>query len=304
MSAKLQKGLQQLRDAGHNKDLLGMSLISLHGALEDFVRELLKDEIAAYNSQTGRDRSGWQDLINLLQTHRGLTYDEKEMLHTQNGKRNRAAHGETANITRPEIEEYAQFVQKFMSNYRVQRSGRSPARPRQQRQQVRQTRRPATPNQSRSAPTKQKRSCISRLATAVIVILILCGGLYYGGLYLIDKLDLNELNPLTNPALESEPSADGLDEEVGAEETVVPAPSSSTPATQTAPTTAKETIQVQQDSNVRSGPGTEFDIVGGATANETYEVLETTADRNWFKIKLASDEEGWIGSTRVTLISP
>lgn len=61
---------------------------------------------------------------------------------------------------------------------------------------------------------------------------------------------------------------------------------------------------VQGHSNVRTGPDEEFDIVGIAPNNEEYEVLETSPNQNWFKIELSTGEIGWIGSSRVTTVSP
>ena len=47
MNDKLQRGLKELAEAGHDKGKLGMSLILLHGALEDYFRSQLEAEIVA-----------------------------------------------------------------------------------------------------------------------------------------------------------------------------------------------------------------------------------------------------------------
>lgn len=63
-------------------------------------------------------------------------------------------------------------------------------------------------------------------------------------------------------------------------------------------------VQVQSDSNVRSGPGTEFPLLFVAKQGESYIVLERSADETWYKIESAEGQTGWIGSTRVTEVSP
>jgi N-acetylmuramoyl-L-alanine amidase len=46
--------------------------------------------------------------------------------------------------------------------------------------------------------------------------------------------------------------------------------------------------------NVRSGPGLDYKVIGQISISETYQVLEEKS--NWYKIRLKSDEEGWVAS--------
>ena len=94
MVDKLQRGLRQLAEAGHDKDKLGMSLISLHGALEEYFRSQLAAEIALDENEQGRRRTDWQDLLNLWQRHRSLSYRDRELVFAKNSKRNAVAHGD------------------------------------------------------------------------------------------------------------------------------------------------------------------------------------------------------------------
>ena len=64
-----------------------------------------------------------------------------------------------------------------------------------------------------------------------------------------------------------------------------------------APATAIATIG--EDVNVRSGPGTEYDRMGGATAGETYTITGKSADGAWWQIDFAG-QPGWINAPFVT----
>jgi N-acetylmuramoyl-L-alanine amidase len=46
--------------------------------------------------------------------------------------------------------------------------------------------------------------------------------------------------------------------------------------------------------NVRSGPGLDFKVIGQISNLETYQVLEEKS--NWYKIRIKSDQEGWVAS--------
>lgn len=52
---------------------------------------------------------------------------------------------------------------------------------------------------------------------------------------------------------------------------------------------------------MREGPGVEFPQVGGVDVNEAVVVLEEPADKDWVKVRVASNgQEGWVkaGNTR------
>ncbi|MXX24716.1 MAG: SH3 domain-containing protein, partial [Caldilineaceae bacterium SB0668_bin_21] len=64
-----------------------------------------------------------------------------------------------------------------------------------------------------------------------------------------------------------------------------------------APGTAVATVG--EDVNVRNGPGTEFDRIGGATAGEAYTITGKSADGEWWQIDFAG-QSGWIYGPLVT----
>ena len=56
---------------------------------------------------------------------------------------------------------------------------------------------------------------------------------------------------------------------------------------------------VGEDVNVRNGPGTEYDRIGGATAGEAYTITGKSADGEWWQIDFAG-QSGWIYGPLVT----
>ncbi|MEN1966778.1 N-acetylmuramoyl-L-alanine amidase [Lentibacillus sp. N15] len=59
--------------------------------------------------------------------------------------------------------------------------------------------------------------------------------------------------------------------------------------------TSTETVTVTSDDvRVRTGPGTEYDIIGYTTTGDSYTLLET--GNSWFKVALDNGEIGWIAS--------
>lgn len=58
---------------------------------------------------------------------------------------------------------------------------------------------------------------------------------------------------------------------------------------------SKETITAPSSKvRIRTGPGTEYSIIGQTTEGETYPLLETTND--WYKVTLEDGQTGWIAS--------
>jgi hypothetical protein len=51
---KLKDGFDRLRDAGNNPDLLGSTLLSFHGALEDHFRDVLEFTSTLPSTQRAR----------------------------------------------------------------------------------------------------------------------------------------------------------------------------------------------------------------------------------------------------------
>jgi hypothetical protein len=52
------------------------------------------------------------------------------------------------------------------------------------------------------------------------------------------------------------------------------------------------------DLNLRSGPGTTYDSIGGVGTDENVTVLEE--DGEWLKVQLSNGTEGWVSSSYVT----
>ena len=83
--------------------------------------------------------------------------------------------------------------------------------------------------------------------------------------------------------------------EVTQPESVVPTPTPP-PAEPTAtPTPEGVTVTVLQNMNVRSGPGTNYPIVGAGTAGQSTKVIGRNDDGSWLKIEYPSaDGSGWV----------
>lgn len=84
----------------------------------------------------------------------------------------------------------------------------------------------------------------------------------------------------------------------------VEAPSVQTPVTAPEPAGAGQApadaiATVGEDLNVRSGPGTQYDRIGGATAGEAYTITGKSADGAWWQIDFAG-QPGWIYGPLVT----
>lgn len=77
---------------------------------------------------------------------------------------------------------------------------------------------------------------------------------------------------------------------------------SETPTSETetvAPETEGATVTVLGDMNVRGGPGTDYDRLGGATEGEVFEVSGKSPDGEWWRIDF-DGQSGWIYAPYVT----
>ncbi|MDE0199758.1 MAG: SH3 domain-containing protein, partial [Caldilineaceae bacterium] len=84
----------------------------------------------------------------------------------------------------------------------------------------------------------------------------------------------------------------------------VEAPRAQTPVAAPGPSGAGQApgvavATVGEDVNVRNGPGTEYDRIGGATAGEAYTITGKSADGEWWQIDFAG-QSGWIYGPLVT----
>ena len=105
--------------------------------------------------------------------------------------------------------------------------------------------------------------------------------------------------PSPEPIEETLPAATADGE--AATETLTPAAVVPVEPTATPEAEAAQRVRVIGNSNVRAGPGTDFDIVAIVMKDETFPLLGASDDKNWYQIQLEPGKEGWIGSTRVNL---
>lgn len=308
MNDKLQRGLKELAEAGHDKGKLGMSLILLHGALEEHFRSQLAAEIAADENEQGRRRTDWQDLLNLWQQYRTLSHHDRELIFAKNGKRNAVAHGDPFEISRNEMEIYARFVRNFIG---IPSTAHDAFTSQTQSSQSRPT---AVANPP-IIPTNN-RSCLRRFAVTIVVLGLLIGGCYWSGMSFLSSL-ARQRSPIEAEALpeaetierfeptavnEAKPTLE-VDELPETESKITPTSAALSDPTQESDAAAPR-IRVVGNSYVRAEPGSDSEVIGTVLDAEEYKIVETSADGNWYKIELATGQSGWLGSTRATPISP
>jgi hypothetical protein len=118
---KLKLGVERLHKAGHDADMLGAALTSIHGALEDRFRHLLAltPELSASEHTRVLDvtRVHWAELIDLMRLHRNLSAEDATFIRTMNHERQEIAHGGRFRGRRAAIERYATLVQSFFPEF-------------------------------------------------------------------------------------------------------------------------------------------------------------------------------------------
>ena len=306
MRRALQDGINQLARAGNDKAVLGMALLNLHAALEEYFREQLANEIRLYEASEQK-RANWQDLINLWESSRGLTRNDRERLFQHNSLRNDIAHGKPFSLSQPQVEEYAHFVQSFTGvRLKPDNSGQASSDPA-----------PSRPPQP-LVTTNRGCACLTRLAISAIVMALLISGYFVLNYLLLNGVEsatgesgLELLEEMTT-TLAAPPSATPTDTPTADENKPPPSESeavaTAVPPTATTtndePSASQTTVRVTANSNVRLGPSMEEAEIGVALGNEEYDVLETSPNGDWYKIELESGKVGWIGSSRVTVIAP
>lgn len=124
--AKLQRGVDNLQEAGNNPDLLGVALLVFHGALEDHFRDVLESTSALPATQRARVRDKgqvqWMQLVDLMQQYHRLSNTHRHWILSTNRFRQEFAHGSKFNGNRREVERYGSFV-------RTQINGSGSSRP-------------------------------------------------------------------------------------------------------------------------------------------------------------------------------
>jgi hypothetical protein len=117
---KLKLGLERLSKAEKDRDLLGLALISLHGALEDHFRYWLKSNSSVPLSKRefifNFKQIQWKDLLDLMQQYGGLNKNQCNYIFDMNKLRQAVGHGGQYTGTRSQLEKYAGFVQGLIVN--------------------------------------------------------------------------------------------------------------------------------------------------------------------------------------------
>ncbi|MBK8904981.1 MAG: SH3 domain-containing protein [Anaerolineaceae bacterium] len=300
---KLRNADNLLRNAGGNKQQYGFALVAYHGAIEDFFRQELAAEIARLEEGLNGRRSGWGDLIRLWEAKRHLAYEDKKRIQNQNARRQIIGHGAYLEVEQAEAEAYGDFVKYFIKqNSSSRHSYTIPPAPKPE---------PARPTAvvlPQPVSTKGG-SCVKRLATLVVGFVLVIIVYIWTSRSLLNNTIMRDGRALLEVFQEEMDDAEPAD----AVELFSENDSNKNDPDQTAPTlpATKRSgedevtrIRVSGSSNVRSGPGTDFDIVGTAYDAEEFEVIETDENGNWYKIELENGAEGWLGSSRAVKISP
>jgi hypothetical protein len=118
IQATFKRGRMRLETAGQNQSMLEQSLLSFHGALEDYFRFFLSEhsDVPAETRAMVRDRSKtqWRDLANLAQKYHLIDVEDKYLILGMNKKRQEIAHGKSCKINKKEVEHYAERIQSII----------------------------------------------------------------------------------------------------------------------------------------------------------------------------------------------
>ncbi|MFN8504190.1 SH3 domain-containing protein [Kouleothrix sp.] len=117
VNAKLELGLERLAKAGHDPDLLGGALQSIHGALEDAFRAQLAADTHVPEGQRADyvdpKKVQWKDLLDAMMLYRDLSQADRDVIWRTNSVRTRVAHGGRYTGSRADLERYAELVQRL-----------------------------------------------------------------------------------------------------------------------------------------------------------------------------------------------
>ena len=116
--ATFKRGLVCLESAGENQSLLGQALLSFHGALEDYFRFFLSNNLAlpAETREVVHDRGKTQgrDLVILAQKCNLINANDKNIILSMNKQRQEIAHGKACALHKKEIVYYATFIRSII----------------------------------------------------------------------------------------------------------------------------------------------------------------------------------------------
>ncbi|HEX9370305.1 MAG TPA: hypothetical protein VF897_04840 [Roseiflexaceae bacterium] len=113
-SRKLERAWQRLAEAGTNSDLVGLALLSFHGALEDHFRQWLGSDPRMPQEQRDKvaqiPQGQWKDLLDLMKQYGGLESYEREWIEGVGKIRHAFAHGDSYDSTPEYCARYGTFV--------------------------------------------------------------------------------------------------------------------------------------------------------------------------------------------------
>lgn len=115
---KLEDGCLTLDKAGNDTDLLGLALTKIHAALEEACRIWLSEPTVAQSHHfDAKDRKEvtWQEILALMTQYYQWTSDDTSYIRNKNQLRNKIAHNDEFNLTRQEVENYAQYVKDLFN---------------------------------------------------------------------------------------------------------------------------------------------------------------------------------------------
>lgn len=113
----MREGMEHLATAGNNKAILGVSLLCFYTALEDHVRASLASEPHLSEQELAEvlaRKTEWLSLTDLLLQVGKIDVNERKYILDTNRKRNLIAHRRPHEITKHEVQVFAEFVKKII----------------------------------------------------------------------------------------------------------------------------------------------------------------------------------------------
>lgn len=115
---KWQLGMDRLAKAKEEPDLLGLAMLSIHGALEDQFRQMLASlpRLSAAERFRVQDVSQvqWRELCDLMQKYVGLSDQDVKYIMQMNSMRIKAGHGGHFPGSYQDVAQYAEFVKGWL----------------------------------------------------------------------------------------------------------------------------------------------------------------------------------------------
>lgn len=113
---KLRRGFGLVERSESDSDLLGVALLAIHSALEDYLRGALSNHPAvseADRQRVIRRELGWVSLADLAQQHLSLTAEQRKLLLDAQEARRSFMHGNPFRWRLGDVLRYGRFVEAF-----------------------------------------------------------------------------------------------------------------------------------------------------------------------------------------------